>query len=164
MPVHGENTVRGWIVNYGVRALSGGSGAEDFECFQVEDGDGAGSTVAGEAAPEVTSDGNAVHALGVGDIADHSVSIRIHHHHVRSAGNKNVAIGTVYIKVVPKALTSQNNFLNQVVVSRRGRNGARQRKNRQKDCEKKTRNTESWMPHLNCLLRKVAPLLIVPGQ
>src|SRR5882762_10933522 len=89
--VEGEDALGDGIVNDSVGIRICFNGADGFQRFEVEDGYIVRTAVAGEAATEVGSDSDAMDALGVGDVADDGVGVRIDNDDVRAARNVDAA-------------------------------------------------------------------------
>src|SRR5258708_20857289 len=67
--VKGEDALRGGVVDDGIGIGVGLYGADGFQSFEIEDGDGVPASVAAESAAEIRSDRDAVHPLRIGNVA-----------------------------------------------------------------------------------------------
>src|SRR6266849_3118247 len=99
--VEGEDALGGGVVDDGVGIGVGFYGADGFQSFEIEDGNGVGAAVAGEAAAEVGSDGDAVHTLRVGNVAFDGVGVGVHDYGVRGVGDVHASRVAVDVDVVP---------------------------------------------------------------
>src|SRR5260370_5302880 len=102
--VEGEDALGDGIVNDGVGIRICFNGADGFQRFEVEDGYIVRTAVAGAAATEVGSDSDAMYPLGVGDVADDGVGVRIENHRVSATRDVNTAGGAVYGDGTPTTL------------------------------------------------------------
>src|SRR6266852_6509256 len=118
--VEGEDALGGGVVDDGVGIGVGFYGADGFQSFEIEDGDGVGAAIAGEAAAEVRSDGDAVHALRVGNVAFDSVGISVHDHSVRGVGNVDAARVAVDVDIVPAFIAGDGNGFDDVIAGGAG--------------------------------------------
>ena len=59
--------------------------------------------------------------MRVGDVADHRVSVRVHHHDVRAPRDVHAAGAAVHVNVIPAALASEWDGLNHLVTGGAGR-------------------------------------------
>src|SRR5713101_4243449 len=121
--VEGEDALGGGVVNDGVGIGVGFYGADGFQSFEVKDGDGVGAAVAGEAAAEVGSDGDAVHALRVGNVAFDGVGVGVHDYGVRGVGDVDAARVAVDVDVVPAFIAGDGDGLDDVVAGGAGLGG-----------------------------------------
>src|SRR6266700_3928329 len=83
-PVEGEDTFGDGLVKDGVGVDVGLHVADGLQSLQIENRDIVAAAVAGESAAQVGSDGDAVHAWRVRNVADHSVGICVHYYGVRA--------------------------------------------------------------------------------
>src|SRR6267154_2831048 len=127
--VEGEDALGDGIVNDGVGIRICFNGADGFQHFEVKDGYIVRTAVAVEAATEVGSDSDAMDTLGVGDVADDGVGVRIENHRVSAARDVNTAGVAVYIDVVPTTLAADRDSLDNVITAR-----ARRRRGRAREC------------------------------
>src|SRR5712671_3407441 len=98
--VEGEDALGGRIVNNGVGIRVGLCGADGLQSFEIENRDGVGAAIAGEAAAEVGGHGDAVDAWRVRDVAFDSVGVGIHDYNVRAMRDVNAAGVAVDVNVV----------------------------------------------------------------
>src|SRR5436853_3068183 len=73
--VESENALGGGIVNDGIGIRVGFCGADGLQSFEIEDSDCVRAAIAGEAAPEVGGNSNAVDAGGIGDVAFDGIGV-----------------------------------------------------------------------------------------
>src|ERR1700690_3722237 len=78
--IHGEDALGGGIVTDSVGVCSYLDGAEGLESFQIEGGYGVRAPVTGETAADVRGNSNAMHALGIGDLASHGTTVGVEYH------------------------------------------------------------------------------------
>ena len=121
--VHGEDALGSGIVNDGVGIRAGLRAADDLQRLQIEDGDGAGASVGGEAAAEFGSERDAVDALGVGDFADNFAGVHVEDDDFCRARNKQAARGRIEVQVIPEAFAAERDFLQQMIAGRPERGG-----------------------------------------
>src|SRR6266481_9591905 len=125
--VEGEDALGDGIVNDSVGIRICFDGAEGLQRFEVEDGYIIRTAVAGEAATEIRSDGDAMDALSVGDVADDGVGVRIENHRVSATRDVNTAGFAVYVEVVPTTLAADRDGFDDVIAARAGRRRGRAR-------------------------------------
>src|SRR5260370_30496198 len=99
--VEGEDALGGGVVDGGVGGGVGLHGAGGFQSFEIVDGDGVVAAIAGEAAAEVRSDGDAVHTVRVGNVAFDGVGVRVHDYGVRGMRDVDTAVVAVVLDIVP---------------------------------------------------------------
>ena len=125
--VEGEDALGDGIVNDGVGIRICFNGADGLQRFEVEDGYIVRTAVAGEAATEVGSDRDAMDALGVGDVANNGVGIRIENDDVRAARDVDAAGVTIHEDVVPAAVAADRDSLDDMIAAGAGRRSGRVR-------------------------------------
>src|SRR6267142_1783507 len=144
--VEGEDALGDGVVKNGVGIAVGLDVATDgLQRFQVKDGDIVRAAIAGEAAAEVGSDGDAVDALGVGNVADNGVGVRIENHSVSAPRDVNATSVTVHIDVIPTTIAAHGNSFDDVIAGAGRSRCGRMRKayNRKGDGNgKQTENAE----------------------
>src|SRR6266849_4459246 len=118
--VEGEDALADEIIKDGIGVSVGLDRANGLESLEVEDSDGVGAAVAGEAAAEAGSKSDAMDALGVGDVADDGVGVRIENHYVRAARDVDAASVTVHVDVIPAALATERDGLDDVIAGTSG--------------------------------------------
>jgi len=125
--VESEDALGDGIVDDGVGIGVGLCGAESFEGFDIEDDGGVGAAGAYEAAAEVGSEGNAVNALRVGDIAFDGVGVSVHDDDVGAMRNVDAACSGVDGDVVPAFIARDGDSFDDVITGSTwsGRGGAR---------------------------------------
>src|SRR6266849_2820760 len=121
--IEGEDALGGGVVNDGVGIGVGFYGADGFQSFEIEDGDGVGAAIAGEAAAEVRSDGDAVHALRVGNVAFDGVGVGVHDYGVRGVGDVHASRVAVDVDVVPAFVAGNGDGFDDVVAGGAGLGG-----------------------------------------
>src|SRR5216684_3901871 len=121
--VESEDALGGGVVDDGVGISVGFYGADGFQSFEIEDGDSVGAAVAGEAAAEVRSDGDAVHALRVGNVAFDGVGVGVHDHGVRAVRDVDAAGVAVDVDIVPAFIAGDGNGLDDVIAGGAGPGG-----------------------------------------
>src|SRR5439155_2337603 len=117
--VESEDTLRGAIVNDGIRTGPGRDRSQRLERLQVEDSHGVGPAVADEATAELGSERDTVDAFRVGNVTHHFKAVGIHHHDVCATGNIKAARDAIAGEVVPEALAAEDLFRDQMVAARR---------------------------------------------
>src|SRR5580698_5451402 len=104
--VEGKNALRKWIKENGIGSAADFDLLFDGERFEVEDGDGIFAAVAGVAAAVGGVERYAMHAGGVGNLADLFTGLGIDDHDAGGAGNKQAMAIAVGFEVVPAAVTA----------------------------------------------------------
>src|SRR5579863_1271876 len=125
--VEGEDSLGNRLVENGVRVDVGLNVANGLQSFQVEDSDIVGGAITGKAAAEVGSNGDAVDAFCVRNIANDGVRIGVHNNRVVAVRNVDAAGGAVDVKIIPAGITGNRDGLDDVIAGRTwsGRGGAR---------------------------------------
>src|SRR5712664_772256 len=113
--VEGENALAGGVVEDGVGIGVGLCGADRFQGFQVKDDRGVGAACADKAAAEGGGYGDAVHALGVGDVAFDGVGVGIHDDDVRTVRNVNAAGVAIDQEIIPAFIPGHGNGFDDVI-------------------------------------------------
>src|ERR1700730_15952217 len=132
--IEGENALADGIVDDGIRIDVGLNRTDGLQRFQVEDGYIVRTAVAGEAATEFGSDGDAMNALGVCDIANDFERIRVQHDNLGSVRDVDAASVAVYIDVIPAAFTADGNSIDPFVSRRAWGGGGSEQKCTGKEC------------------------------
>ena len=81
--------------------------ANGLKRLKVENGNGAFAAVAGESASEVGRERDAMHALGIGDIADGFAGINVEHNYVRASRDIEPAGIRVGAEIIPATFAAQ---------------------------------------------------------
>src|SRR5258708_35157410 len=118
--VESENALAGGVVDDGVGIGVGLYGADRFQRFEIEDGDGVRAAIADETATEAGSDGDAVHALRVGNVAFDGVGVGVHDHGVRAVRDVDAAGGAVDVDIGPAVLAGDGNGRDDVIAGGAG--------------------------------------------
>src|SRR5712671_424230 len=118
--VEGEDALSCGIINDGVRIRVGFCGADGLQSFEIENRDGVGAAIAGEAAAEVCGYGDAVYAWCVGNVAFDGVGVGIHDYDVGAVGDVDAAGVAVDVNVVPAFVAGNGNGLDDVVAGSAG--------------------------------------------
>src|SRR5467141_877671 len=134
--VEGEDALADGIVDDGVGIRVCFDGAEGLQRLEIEDGYIVRTAVAGEAAAEIGSDGDSMDALGVGDVANNGVGVRIENDDVRAARDVDAAGVTINENVIPAAVAADRDGLDDVIAAGAGRRsgGARECYRRKDRC------------------------------
>src|SRR5262245_35104889 len=117
--VESKHPMRRGVVENCVRIRANLHLADRLERLQLEDGYRSVSTITGEAASEISSDGYAVHAGSVSYLADGHAAVRVKHHYSGGARDVEPARRSVYGEVVPAAFPADIDLLEQVITRRR---------------------------------------------
>ena len=126
-PIESEHALADRVIHDGVRVRVRLDGADGLQRLQVENRDVVAAAVAGESTAKVGGDGDAVHALRIGNIAFHGIRIRVHDHGVRSSRDVHAASAAVHIHVIPPALAAKRDGLDHLVAGSAGRGRRKER-------------------------------------
>src|SRR5260370_23090488 len=107
--VKGKDALGDGLVEDGVWIGVGFNGAKELQCFKVEDGDIVRSAVAGESAAEVGGNGDAVDALGIRDVTDDGVAVRIENDFMSAARDVHAAGLTFHVHLIPATIATNGN-------------------------------------------------------
>src|SRR6266850_698026 len=121
--IEGEDALTDGVVDNSVGIGVRLSCADGLQRLEVEDGYIVRTAIAGEAAAEIGSDGDAMNALGVWDAADDFVRIRVQHNDLGSVRDVDAASVAVHVDVVPAAFAADGNGLNHFITGRAGGRG-----------------------------------------
>src|SRR5882724_5478022 len=148
--IEGEYALADGVVDDGVGIVVRFDCADGLQRFEVEDGYIVRAAVAGKAAAEFGSDGDAVNALRVRDAADDFVRIRVQHDDLSGVRHVDAASVAVHIDVVPAAFAADGNGLDDFIAGRAGGGGGSQKcagKNGDAECRGDCESCDAFVVH-----------------
>src|SRR6266436_996038 len=122
--IEGEDAFGGGIIDDGIGVSAGLGRAERLESLCVEDRDGVASAVADETAAEIGSNGDAMHAWRIGDVAFNGVGVGVHDDNVRGVRDVDAAGVAIDIDVVPALIARNGNSFDYVIAGGAGLGGS----------------------------------------
>src|SRR5260370_10816977 len=127
-PIEGEDALGDGFIEDGIGIRVCLNGADRLQRLEIENSDAVSATVTGEAAAQVGSDSDAMHTLGIGDIANDRVGVSVEDDDMSAARDVDAAGTTVYVDVIPTSVAADWDGLNDIVAldGRRGRSGTRE--------------------------------------